>query len=47
MRTGNGSAPSANSNLVNGKVSDETTTSQAPSNTLGPGQNDSDMLKND
>ncbi|KAM1406337.1 hypothetical protein ACFXTH_001020 [Malus domestica] len=47
MRTGNGSAPSANSNLVNGKVSDETTTSQAPSNTHGPGQNDSDMLKND
>ncbi|XP_068316028.1 protein FLOWERINGUS D isoform X1 [Pyrus communis] len=47
IRAGNGSAPSANSNLVNGKVSDETTTSQAPPSTLGPGQNDSDMLKND
>lgn len=38
IRAGNGSAPSANSNLVNGKVSDETTTSQAPSSTLGPGK---------
>ncbi|KAL6290678.1 hypothetical protein ACE6H2_008188 [Prunus campanulata] len=46
MRHGNGSAPSANSNSVNDKVSDETkTTSQAPSNTLGSGQNHSDVLK--
>lgn len=39
MRHGNGSAPSANSNSVNDKVSDETkTTSQAPSNTLDSGK---------
>lgn len=39
MRNGNGSAPSASSSSVNGKVSDETKpTSQAPSSTFGSGK---------